>query len=306
MHREFWLLIFIVGKMKKTAVVLVLMLLSAGCQNYRGKLDQDEWRASLRCWYLRDLKPVTKDSLAYIRNRSENGDLLCRRILGQMYEEGLGMPVDLAKARAAYLSIAEVDKAAYMQLGRMAEKGIGEPVDFAKARRLYEQSGAYEDNKLAAVRLAGLMEVGKGGPRDSKGALALYLKWLERYQDDAWKGVQRLRNEGAVLDAEQIALYNKVWSKLVKSTLTRHMHRAKRTLSKEFSPNESLKPIKLQFELSTGSSVPNVKMLEGSGDSAFDAAVLQEMVLYRFPDEPILPSSQRTWRVLSIFGLDIW
>ncbi len=190
--------------MNKSAVVFVLALLSAGCQSLGETApDNTEKWASVRCWYLRDQTPVSRQSLAYIRDRSESGDSLCGTVLGQMYENGLGVPVDLEKARATYLSAAQADDAVYVQLGRMAEEGIGEPADPAKARRLYEQSGAYEDNKLAAVRLAELLEAGRGGPQDKMGALNLYLKWLDRRQDDAWRGVQRLRRDGMVLDASR-------------------------------------------------------------------------------------------------------
>lgn len=293
--------------MYKSAVVFLLALLGAGCQsNGETVPDNPEKWASLRCWYLRDQVPVTKQNLAYIRDRSESGDSLCGTVLGQMYEKGLGVPVDLEKARATYLSAAQSDTAVYVQLGRMAEEGVGEPVNPAKARRLYEQAGAYEDNKLAAVRLAELLEAGRGGPQDKVGALNLYLKWLERRQDDAWRGVQRLRRDGMVLNAEQVGRYNQVWTKLVNDTLTRHMRRTKTKLNKAFPQRSPLKPVKLQFQYSVGSVVPHVTMLEGSGDAAFDEAVMQEMAVYRFPEEPILPAEQKTWRVFSEFAVHIW
>lgn len=193
-----------------------------------------------------------------------------------------------------------------MQLARLAEKGIGEPLDPAKARRLYEQSGAYEDNKLAAVRLAKLLEDGVGGPADKSAALNLYLRSLDRYNDDAWKGVQRLRGAGRIHDAEQVARYNALWSRGLNNTLSRHMRRSNSKFLKDFKEQPNLAPVKLQFEFSAGSLAPTVTILKGSGNSAFDDAVLTEMNLYRFPDEPILPAEQKTWRVNSEFGRYMW
>lgn len=291
--------------MYKVAVVFLLALLSAACQTQSEKAQTEKWD-SFRCLHLRDQVPVTRQSAAYIRDRSESGDGLCTTILGQMYERGLGVTVDLDKARATYLVAAKLDRSAYVQLARLAEEGIGEPVDPAKARRLYEQSGAHENNKLAAVRLAKLLEDGVGGPEDKSGALNLYLKSLDRYNDDAWKGVQRLRDPSTIHDAGKVSRYNALWSRGLKNTLSRHMRHANSKFLKDFKKQPNLAPVKLEFEFSAGSLAPTVTILKGSGNSVFDDAVLTEMNLYRFPDEPILPAEQKTWKVNSEFGRDMW
>lgn len=291
--------------MMKAVVLLMLTALVVGCQSIGARNDQEERVTTLRCWYFRDQHPLTEENIEYIREGSENGNLSCKLILGNMYERGLGMPKDVAKAKAIYQSIADVHEAAYSQLGRMAEEGVGEPVDYVKARHLYERATSEQGNKLGAVQLAKLMEDGKGGPQDLNGALALYLSSMELYEDAAWKGIQRLRARGPALSAEQEKRYNEIWGHGVRSVLTDKIQDTQRQLSKEIKPGPTIKPGKIQLEFSLGSDMPEVSLLESSGDPAIDQAMLKAVSAYRISDEPILPKSQKTWTVVSDFSLDL-
>lgn len=285
--------------MKKAVFLLMLTTLVTGCQLTGPRTDQENHWASIRCWALRDQSPLTKEHLEYIRDRSENGDALCKMILGDMHERGLGMPKDVAKAKAIYQAVADVDKKAYFHLGRMAEEGIGEPVDYVKARQLYERASA-------KTALAKLMEEGKGGPQDLDGALALYLNSIELYGDDAWVGVRRLRAAGLTLNAEQEKQYNGMWAKGLRNTLNRKIGFTRRELLKEIKPGSLVKPIrpaKLQLEFPLESDVPKVSLLESSGDPAIDQAVLKAMSTFKFPDAPIQPGDQKSWKVVFNYSL---
>ena len=290
--------------MKKTVVLLMFTALVAGCQNTGTRNDQEERNATLRCWYFRDQNPVTPEHIEYIRERSEDGDLVCKTILGHMYERGLGMPKDVAKAKAIYKAVAEVDEASYSELGRMAENGIGEPVDYVKARQLYERATAKQGNSLATVQLAKLMEDGKGGPQNLNGALALYLSVIKLQERDARKGIQRLHANGLVLSTEQKKRYNESVVRDLQGSLSRHIRYSQKMLSKEIKPGSTIKSSKLQLEFPFNSDVPKISLLESSGDPAIDQMVLKEMSDYKLRDKPILPESQKSWIVVLEFNLD--
>lgn len=289
--------------MKKVVVLLMLTAAVAGCQSAGPKNDQEDRLAGLRCWHFRDQKPLTEEHVEYIREQSEKGQLLCKAILATMYERGLGVPKDVAKAKATYQAVASTDAEAYIELGRMAEEGIGEPVDYVKARQLYERAGAKQGIASAATRLARLMEEGKGGPQDLEGALNLYVGAIRLYGDDAWDGVRRLRAEGLVLNAEQVTRYNEIWRSAVRNTLSRKVLNTQRELSKTIDPGSSNKPMKLQLEFPLGSDTPRVSVLESSGDLSVDQAVVDAMATYRFADAPIMVGDKKSWTVVSGFSL---
>lgn len=282
--------------------LLGFALILSGCQSI-GSSTQDDPLASFRCFHFRDQSPITREQFEYIRERSENGDLLCRIVLGDLYERGHGVPQDVPKAKALYQSVADVEVSANYQLGRMEEEGIGGPPNYVKARQFYQRAATKPGNTRSEKQLAGLMEDGKGGPQDLEGALALYFNAIKYSGDDAWKGVQRLRAKGLALNAEQEKRYNEIWVSSVRGRLSKKITDAQIKMSKELKPAPAIKPVKLQLEYVPGSVVPQISLLESSGDSAFDQAVLQAMSNYRFPDEPILPEGQKTWKVIASVNL---
>ena len=290
--------------MKKVVVWLTLTVAVAGCQSTGPKNGQGDHMAGLRCWHFRDQKPLTEEHVEYIREQSEEGHPLCKTILATMYERGLGVPKDVAEAKAIYQAVASTNREAYIELGRMAEEGIGEPVDYAKARQLYELAGARQGNVPSAVRLAKLLEDGKGGPQDLDSALALYVSSLRLYRDEAWIGIRRIRARGLTISAEQGTQYNREWQRAVQRTLARKTRDTQIKLLKTASPGSSTRPIKFQLEFQVGSDVPEVSLLESSGDPAIDKAVISAMSSYRFPDAPILPDDRKSWAVVSGFTLE--
>jgi uncharacterized protein len=282
--------------------LLGFALILSGCQSI-GSGTQDDRFANFRCVYYGDQDPITWEQIEYIRKRSENGDLLCKIVLGDLYEHGHGVPQDIPKAKTLYQSVADVEVSANYQLGRMEEEGIGGPSNYVKARQFYQRAAAKSESTRSKIQLAGLMEDGKGGPQDLEGALALYFNAIKYIGDDAWKGVQRLRAKGLALNAEQEKRYNEIWASSVRDRLGRKITDAQIKLSKEFKPAPAIKPVKLQLEYAPGSVIPLISPLESSGDSAIDQAVLQAMSNYRFPDEPILHEGEKTWKVIAIVNL---
>ncbi|MHC8332987.1 tetratricopeptide repeat protein [Pseudomonas sp. LB3P25] len=281
--------------MKKAVVLLVLTALIAGCQTTPPS-PQDDFQAGLRCRLLMDKKPITPEQVENIRESSESGNLLCKLVLGFLYETGHGVPQDVHKAKTLYQSVAVGKAAGYEQLARMAEEGIGQAPNFVEARQFYQLAVTAPGNLRSEAKLAQFMEDGRGGPQDLKGALAHYLN-AAKYVDDApWQGVQRLRDEGSTLTAEQEKHYNEIWVASLDSSLTRKALDVQQALATQIKSGAAGKPVTLQLVGSPGSVVPQISVLESSGNSAIDQAVLKAMSDYRFFDEPILPAGQKTWQ----------
>lgn len=288
--------------MKKTIALLVLTTAITGCQSSKPCSMDEESLTALRCWHFRDQNPITKEHVAYIRKQSKRGNLACKTILGHMYERGLGMPVDIAKAKAIYQALADADESAYLELGRLAEEGIGEPVDYVKARELYERA-AKNGNNAAASKLGVLMEQGKGGPRDLDGALTLYLGSVRLYGDEAWRGIQRLRKQGVALSIEQKNKCNKIWRRAFNSMFSRAISNVEKQLTKETSPQNYLESATVKLTFSVESDTPDISIAKSSGDPITDQKVLNSISGYRFHGGPMLPDNQKTWAVSLIFPL---
>lgn len=290
--------------MNKAIVLLLVSTLLTGCQS-TAERETENKLASLRCWHFRDQQPITREQISYIRERSDNGDLLCKTMLGDLYERGHGVPQDVSKAKVLYQAVAEVNPSAYYQLGRLEDEGIGAPPDYVKAREFYQRAAALPDNSASKNHLARLMEDGKGGPEDPEGALRLYFSALTVSWGDAWEGIGRLRARGLVLTAEQEKRYNQAWVASTTARLRSKLRSVQRGLSKNLEPGAAKRPVKFQLEYIPGSNVPTISLLEGSGDDAIDQAVLQAMSSYRFSGEPILPEGQKSWKVNSSLHLNL-
>lgn len=290
--------------MKKVVVWLTLTVAVAGCQNTGPKNDQGDRMAGLRCWHFRDQRPLTEEDVEYIREQSEEGHPLCKMTLATMYERGLGVPKDVAEAKATYQAVASTNRGAYIELGRMAEEGIGEPVDYAKARQLYERAGASQGNASAATRLARLMEEGKGGPRDLEGALRLYVGAIDLYGDDAWDGIRRMRAKGLAMSAEQANKYNDAWWAAVQHHMVGKILNAQMELENTIDAGLSGKSMRLQFEFEPGSEKPRISVLRSSGDRAVDQFFVDAVSTYRFADTPIATNDKKRWVAAADFTVD--
>ena len=282
--------------MNKAVVLLVLTALIAGCQATPPS-PQEDFQTGLRCRLLMDKENTTPEQVENIRESSENGNLLCKLVLGLLYERGYGVPQDIHKAKTLYHSVAVGKAAGYEQLARMAEEGIGQAPNLVEARQFYQLAVTAPGNLDTEAKLAQFMEDGIGGPQDFQGALAHYLN-AAKYVDDApWQGVQRLRGKGLVLSAEQVKHYNEIWIDSLDRSLQSTAVDVQQALAKQFKSGAAGKLVTLRLVGNPGSVVPQISVLESSGDRSIDQAVLKAMSDYRFLDEPILPAGQKTWQV---------
>lgn len=295
--------------MRSVPAVLLLAGLLAGCQSdapttgprSQGGLDDHENWVTLLCFSYRTghIGTITSRNLRAFQAESENGSLDCQIALGRLYEDGIGVPQDLAKARDIYQAAARADSTAYIELGRLAEEGTDEPVDYAKARQLYLRAGAQDGNPIAALRLARLLENGKGGPQDLDTALSLYTGGLRVSSGEAWEGAQRLRSRGVRFNSQQALRYNQAWLYGMRGVLNRVVWKAE----EEVRPTQAVQPIRVQIDFSNEVSAPELTLLESSGNTAADAAVLKIIGSVRSPGEPILSAQQKRLRVQSIIRL---
>jgi hypothetical protein len=102
----------------------------------------------------------------YTRPLADQGNANAQHDLGIMYQFGLGVPEDGARAARWYRKAAEQGMAkAQNHLGAMYHEGLGVLQDYAEAVKWYRK--AAEQGRVAAQYNLGLMySYGKGVPRD--------------------------------------------------------------------------------------------------------------------------------------------
>ncbi len=270
--------------------LLLLLAATTGCKSPDQPVDQfpniDPMFIGLRCSMIAGEKPFVLDNLRYIERSADNGDATCKVILGKMYQEGgHGVDQDYRQARKLFVESAKLDPSNNILLGRMAERGEGEPVDYAKAREFYRLAG-----KTAVVQLGRLMEEGKGGPQDLPGAFALYLESVDRYSDDAWKAVSRMRKQGQPLNQLQAQRYQQIW---LSGFITRqnNLLAVRKVLDKVDAAGEVRKPT-LSYRFKADGGVPQVTMTKSSGDATLDTSIMEAMSRFNMGDSgPITDDS---------------
>lgn len=283
--------------MNKAFILLVLTALITGCQS-SVTAPKDNGLVRLGCLSSWDKDiPISRAGLEFIRQHSAS-DTLCKILLADLYERGHSVGQDIPRARALYQSAARQDVSAYFHLGRMAQEGVGEPTDYVKAREYYQLSASKPENNASEVQLAGLMENSQGGPQDLEGALTLYLKAVKYIGDDAWVSVQRIRAKGLALTSDQKKRYNEIWVYNVHAKIRAKVRSLAKTLVEQAKLGAAGQPTKFQLEYTTGSLIPRVSLLESSGDGIFDQMLLQGLSTLRFPDEPIVPEGENTFKVI--------
>ncbi|PMX00706.1 sel1 repeat family protein [Pseudomonas sp. FW215-R2] len=278
--------------MNKAVALLALVTLVAGCKT-TPPTPQEQSLTGMRCRIFATTKDISRDWVEYIREASDNGNPQCQIALGVLYEFGRGLPQDMGKAKALYESVAADDAAGYEQLARMAEEGSGQVADASEARRLYQRvqpGSAYSD-----ARLARLMEEGRGGPQDLSGAMTHYLNASRYVGDTPWEGVQRVRAQGLAMTAEQVERYNTIWYESTGNSLSGTVGDMEFALKKQIKPGSASKPVTLEIKGKPGSLVPEIILVESSGNAAVDQAVLEAFGNYRFPAEPIMKAGQESW-----------
>lgn len=281
--------------MNKAVAFLALATLVAGCKSTPPN-PQEESLTGTRCMVFSSVKDLSTEHLDYVREASSHGNLKCKIALGVLYEFGRGgLSPDVRKARSLYESVAVVDGAGYEQLARMADEGSGQAPDAVEARRLYQLALKHRQSTYSEFALAQLMEAGRGGPQDLSGALTHYLNATQRIDDEAWAGVQRVRAQMLTLTTEQTQRYNEKWYDGVGNSLAAAIHDTELLLNRQIKPGTASKPVTLEAKGKPGSLVPQITLVESSGNNDVDQAVVKALSEYRYPAQPILKAGQESW-----------
>jgi hypothetical protein len=272
--------------MNKVVAVLALSALVAGCKSHHRSNFADDEFPSFRCAAYFKQASISQqqfDDIRYLSTQNAN----CKVILGEMYEQGHGVPKNIEKAKDIYESVARRAPNVYSRLGDMAATGVGGPVDLVAARDFYERSIAEPGNTAMELKVAEFLENGKGGPQDLQGALKLYFK------ADSWDNLQRLRSKGVVMTIEQQQQYNKVYLNRMQYGVREKIEGIEKALAQEKLSTPERKSVQLELTYTPGSLVPVIALRQSCGNSSIDQKVMQGFSDYRYPGEPILSPEQK-------------
>lgn len=287
------------NSLSKSGLLLLSLILSLlGCQ--RSSISANSSSTvpvsdDLRCAVAHVNKKL--GSIDILREASERGNTTCQLLLGDLYEHGLGVIQDIPHAKSLYLSAAQTDMTAYFYLGHLAEEGIGEPVDYRMARNFYRMSATGIRTTTSNLKLAQLLENGKGGPVDLQGAMDLYVG-IGDYNKTARDGIYRLYALGARLSDDQKDRYLSNWATRSVDSLVSKISGECNTLLRSQPSAANLKPVKIQIKYVPGSLLAKIKLLESSNDNDFDQRILHIMNDYNFPYEPLPESSGKPANII--------
>lgn len=145
-------------------LLLTCMLMltgEAGADDYEGAMaafDRGDFAAAL---------PI-------VRRLAEAGHAPAQNTLGVMFDQGLGLPPDIAQAVAWFrAAAAQNDGKALANLGVLHEQGRGVPQDDAEAVRWYRLAAA-RHRGVAENNLAAMLVQGRGTARDVVEAYVLF------------------------------------------------------------------------------------------------------------------------------------
>lgn len=111
-----------------------------------------------------------------LKEAARRGSPKAQNVLGEMYEDGSGVPKDLQLARTYYEQSAKQGyRAAQFALGSMYEDGTGVAKNSSKAAALFRLA-AEQKLGVAEAELGMLYELGEGVPRDRRKAIF----WLDQ------------------------------------------------------------------------------------------------------------------------------
>lgn len=287
-----------------TPLLLMLMIVVAtGCKTLSQRAgvapaaaNQDRI-ASVQCVLQTANPPIDPETFDSVKARAGDGNPACMAALAMMYRGGdaYGVDQDLARARALFAKLALVDPAIHAVLGHMAEQGEGEPVDYAKARTLYGLSGA-----AGALRLAGLLEHGRGGAKDLPGAMELYTDTMRHFQDDAWNAMGRLRAQGQSLNAQQRERYQQIWLRGLVTQVRERLNVAHvRAAMKASTEGSTAISAKVMFTFTSANGTPQARLKQKTGDANLDAALLKAAAMVTMGEFGPFTGDQKTLEVVS-------
>lgn len=196
------------------------------------------------------------------------GDEYCQLSLANRYEKGWDAPVDYVQALYWYNKHPSRD----LHLGRMAEKGLGQPVDLQQARDHYRK--AVELGFTAGnTGLGRLLEPESVSDAQRQEVIDLYFKGVRHYDDDAWKGIQRMLAQGVKPNAEQKKLYAQIWKNGLIGSVENRFKRTEKIMELSKLP-EAKESITLSFTFFLNENIPDIQVAESWGLPELDAEVI--------------------------------
>lgn len=128
---------------------------------------------------------------------AKGGNALAQNAMGDIYQNGRGVPVDLAKAVEWYgKAAAQKHAPAQNSLGLMHLNGAGVPRDLGKAAQYFQQAAEQGDG-WGLNNLGGMYEMGWGVPKDAAKAAAFYKQAVEKGVEPARKNLVRVEPAAA-------------------------------------------------------------------------------------------------------------
>jgi TPR repeat protein len=122
------------------------------------------------------------------RSLAEGGNPRAQGILGEMYDEGQGVPQNYAQAVVWYRKAAEQgDAGAQYNLGWMYDKGQGVPQDYAQAVAWYRKAAA-QGVAEAQNNLGAMYGLGQGVPQNYEEAYVWFSLAAAQGYENAAKG----------------------------------------------------------------------------------------------------------------------
>ena len=135
---------------------------------------------------------LARATLNAIRNLAGEGSVEATFLLGTVYAEGLGVPVDAEAAAHWYHKAGERDHVlAQHNLGNVYFAGDGVPQNDSAAVRWWREA-ADKGDAIAQYRLGYMYEEGRGVPRDVLKAAGWYRDAAERGERRAVEALARL------------------------------------------------------------------------------------------------------------------
>lgn len=133
----------------------------------------------------------------YYRLAAENGNVTAAYKLGEIYENGLGLPADPVQAFFWYMkAAAQNNKHGQLKVGWCYQKGIAVQAD-PKIAAIWYQAAAENDNIWGYHMLAFLFADGEGVPQDAKLARRYFEASLPKTRDHwaKWRLAQLIAAE---------------------------------------------------------------------------------------------------------------
>jgi TPR repeat protein len=138
------------------------------------------------------------------QRRAAEGDPAAMDDLAWMYEQGLGVPADVAQAFRLYMKAASLnDSTGQMSVGNMYMRGAGAPADVGQAMK-YLRLSADNGNADALTELGKIYQHGMAGvPVDYAQAMVFYRKAAPTGSSDAMNQIGFMFEHGLGVTANQ-------------------------------------------------------------------------------------------------------